>query len=67
MAKQIQSISFTNATIDVAADEIAEFRKDDILTSRLSEVLKQFDGIEGVSLTIKRENVTQVNSGAADV
>ncbi len=67
MAKQVESVSFSNAQIDIAADEIAEMKKDEIVVSSLSEVLKQWDGIEGVSITIKKGKMTSFRAGAGAV
>lgn len=53
MAKISKSISFKNATIDTAADIIIETSKDDIKTYRLSDILKDWNGIEGISFNIK--------------
>lgn len=56
MAKKSRSVVFTNATIDIEADEIVELRKDEMVTSSLSGVLKEWDGVDGISISIKHDS-----------
>lgn len=53
MAKKSKSISFKNATICFADMTITEFFKDETRTFSIEKLLKDWDGIDGVSLTVK--------------
>lgn len=53
MAKKTKSISFKNATISVADGTITEIFKDESKTYSIKKLLESWDGIEGVSLTVK--------------
>lgn len=53
MAKRNSSCVFQNATINIEDDTITEYNKDDIKEYRLSDILKEWDGIENIALTIK--------------
>ncbi len=54
MAQKVYSIAFKNATIDTTDDTITEYLKDETKTYSLSGVLKDFDGIDGLTVTIKQ-------------
>ena len=56
MAKASKSVSFKNATINKEDMTITEFTKDDSKTYSLERVIADWDGIDGVSLTIKQDN-----------
>lgn len=56
MAKESKSVSFKNATINKEDMTITEFTKDDSKTYSLENVIADWDGIDGVSLTIKRDD-----------
>lgn len=56
MAKESKSVSFKNATINKEDMTITEFTKDDSKTYSLENVIEDWDGIDGVSLTIKRDD-----------
>lgn len=56
MAKASKSVSFKNATINKEDMTITEFTKDDSKTYSLENVIADWDGIDGVSLTIKRDD-----------
>ena len=56
MAKESKSVSFKNATINKEDMTITEFTKDDSKTYSLENVIADWDGIDGVSLTIKQDN-----------
>lgn len=72
MAKLQKTMSFTNATIDIAAGELVEYSKDGDPIGRfpLSEIFKPWDNVYGISLTIKRSNemftADENGEGAAD-
>ncbi len=53
MAKQSKSISFKNATISIADGTITEILRDESKTYLIDKLLRDWDNIEGVSLTIK--------------
>ena len=55
--KKNLSLSLKNATIDLEDMTITEYTKDDSETfSLINDVLSMFDGIDGVSISIKKEN-----------
>lgn len=56
MAKVSKSMSFKNAVIDLENNTITEFTKDDTKVYGLRDVLKTWDGIEGISVSIKQED-----------
>lgn len=56
MAKESKSVSFKNATINKEDMTITEFTKDDSKTYSLENVIADWDGIDAVSLTIKRDD-----------
>ena len=60
MAKKTAGVSFTNATIDISDDTITELKKDEITVSSLSAVLKEWDGVDGVSISIRRDVTTAI-------
>ena len=61
MAKASKSIAFKNAVIDKAEGTITEFTKDDTKVYSLDKVIEEWDGIEGISLTIKQDNDVPVD------
>ena len=56
MAKASKSIAFKNAVIDRAEGTITEITKDDTNVYYLDKVIEEWDGIEGISLTIKKDD-----------
>ena len=56
MAKKNSSITFKNAEINIKENTITEVMKDDITVHSLDKVLKEWDGVDGVSITIKKES-----------
>lgn len=56
MAKQSKSVSFKNATINFDEMTILECTKDDEKIFSLEKVLKDWEGIDGISLTIKYDD-----------
>lgn len=56
MAKLSKSISFKNATIDYKNDLIMEILKDETKTYRLSTILKDWDNIDGLNLSFKKDD-----------
>lgn len=55
MAKRKLSVNFSKAVIDTDNMTITEINKDDMQTFSLLDILNQFAGIEGVSLTISSD------------
>jgi len=53
--KKSSSLSIRNATIDINDMTITEITKDDSQTYSLVDILKEWDGVDGVTLVIKRE------------
>lgn len=55
-----RTISFSNAILSVEENGdiiITEITKDDSIETNLSEILRSLDGSEGVSITIKKNNL----------
>ena len=60
MAKRADSLTFTNATIDIGDDTITEYAKDDTTVSSLSSVLKELDKEEGLTIIFKRQQICAI-------
>lgn len=56
MAKMSKSLCFKNAVIDYENDIIMEISKDDTKSYVLSKILKEWDKIEGLNLTFKKDD-----------
>ncbi len=56
MAKASKSIAFKNAVIDKADGTITEIMKDNSKTYSIDKLLADWDGIEGVTLTIRQDD-----------
>lgn len=56
MAKKSKSIAFKNAVIDKAEGTITEIMKDSLKTYHIDKLLEDWDGIEGITLTIKQDD-----------
>ena len=54
--KESMSVTIKNATLNVEDDLIIEERKEEIIESSLSKLLKAWDGISGISITIKKDS-----------
>ena len=54
--KESMSVTIKNATLNVEDDLIIEERKEEIIESSLSKLLKAWDGIRGISITIKKDS-----------
>lgn len=55
MAKTSRSITFKNATIDTKDGTITEYTKDDTKVYLIENLLEDWNGIDGVSISIRRE------------
>ena len=55
MAKASKSIAFKNAVIDKAEGTITEFTKDDKKVYSLDKLIEDWDGIEGISIVMKKD------------
>lgn len=55
MAKKSKSIKYTNATICLADRTITETLKDDIRVFSLDKLLSEWDGVDGVCLSIRKD------------
>ena len=55
MAKASKSIAFKNAVIDKTEGTITEFTKDDTKVYSLDKLIEDWDGIEGISIVIKKD------------
>lgn len=56
MAKKSKSIAFKNAVIDKSEGTITEIMKDGSKTYHIDKLLEDWDGIEGITLTIKQDD-----------
>lgn len=56
MAKEIRSVTFRNAVIDMASRTITEYEKDYTLIYKLDDVLGEWNGIGGISFSIKMQD-----------
>lgn len=56
MAKKTKSIAFKNAVINKEDGTITEYTKDDMKIYLIDKLLEDWDGVEGISLTIKQDN-----------
>ena len=56
MAKVTKAINFKNCVIDFNNRLITETTKDEIKVYKLDTILKDWDGIEGVSFTLKQDD-----------
>lgn len=60
MAKRADSLTFSNATIDLDDDTITEYAKEDIVVSSLSGVLKELDKKEGLTIIVKQQQMCAI-------
>lgn len=55
------TISFSNGILSIDEENgdviITEVTKDDSIETNLSDILRELDGAEGVSITIKKNNL----------
>lgn len=56
MAKKSKTIAFKNATINKEDMTITEYNKDDIKTYSIKKLIEEWDGVDGISLTIKQDD-----------
>lgn len=56
MGKFSKGMSFKNATIDLSDMTITEVTKDEELTFDLNSILNEWNGVEGVSISIKKDS-----------
>ena len=56
MAKASKSIAFKNATIDKSEMTITEITKDDTKVYSLDKLIEDWDGIEGISIVMKKDD-----------
>lgn len=64
MASRNNSESYKKAMIDFENMEITEYDKNEIRTYNLNTILKRWNGIEGITLTIKTdEDITPDKEG----
>lgn len=56
MAKISKSMAFKDAQLNLNDMTLTEFKKDDTTEYNIMDILKEWDGIEGISLTIKLDN-----------
>ena len=66
MAKTTNTVIFQNAVIDLKDRTITEFKKDSTESHSLDEVLREWDGIGGITLSIKRDGQKQFKAGDTD-
>ena len=66
MAKASKSINFKNAQIDKAKNLITEVCKDDTKFYSLSKLIDEWDKIDGISITIKKDDELESDSEGTD-
>lgn len=54
MAKFSSKNAFTNAVLNLDEMTITEFTKDEVKVYDLQKILQQWDGVDGISLTIAK-------------
>lgn len=54
MAQAEKAVAFKNAVIDVKDGTITEFTKDETNVYKLDDILAEWDGVDGISLTIQQ-------------
>lgn len=54
MAKFSSKNTFTNAVLNLDEMTITEFTKDEVKVYDLQKILQQWDGVDGISLTIAK-------------
>lgn len=57
---------FSNATIDVKDMTITEYTDDSVRTFSILEILKRWDGVSGIRLSIRHSNPITEEGRAAD-
>ena len=53
--KKVSQVSFTKATINVEDMTITEVNKDEEYVFDLNKVLGDWDGVQGINVTIKKD------------
>jgi len=56
MAKKSTSVVFKNSTINLKDMTITEYAKDSTTTYNIMDVLKDWDEIDGIGLTLKQDD-----------
>ena len=56
MAKTTKTTTFSKAVINTEYMKITEHIKDDVRVYSIEKLLSEWDGVEGISLTIKQDN-----------
>lgn len=56
MAQSKSSVTFKNATIDASEMTITEVAKEEMKVYNLNDILADWDGKEGVTITIQQTN-----------
>lgn len=56
LAKFSKSISFKSACIDYESDMIIETLKDETKTYKLSKILREWNGVDGINITFKKDD-----------
>lgn len=54
--KRTKSISLKNATINLEDETVTEYTKDETRTYNIRKILKDWNHVDGVSITIKQDN-----------
>lgn len=54
MAQAKKAVAFKNAVIDVKDGTITEFTKNETNVYKLNDILAEWDGVDGISLTIQQ-------------
>lgn len=57
MSDKTQKVQYKNVIVDLENDKITEVLKEEDVTHRISNILKDFDKKDGVSIIISRKEV----------
>lgn len=60
MASTTNKVTFNKAVINLAEGTITEINKNDVNVYRIESVLKDWDGIENISITIQKNGTLPI-------
>ena len=64
MAKSTKAVSFQKAQINLKDMTLTEYLKDETNTFSIMDILKEWDGIDGINFSIKIDNtINEIPSG----
>lgn len=67
MAKSTKAVSFQKAQINLQDMTLTEYLKDETNTFNIMDILKAWDGVDGINFSIKLDNtISEISSGEDD-